>query len=82
MTDLTPMEKLVFGSNARLHPITKMPLESGYPAVCPTTFKRGSSTCRLSRVSKGLPPLRHARAAERGKRWRQVINRSNPWPTT
>jgi hypothetical protein len=29
MTDLTPMEKLVFGSNARLHPITKMPLEGG-----------------------------------------------------
>ena len=25
----TPMEKLVFGQNARLHPITKMPLEMG-----------------------------------------------------
>ena len=29
MSDLTPMEKLVFGQNARLHPITKLPLESG-----------------------------------------------------
>lgn len=29
MSDLTPMEKLVFGQNARLHPITTLPLESG-----------------------------------------------------
>ena len=31
MTDLTltPMEKLVFGQNARLHPLTRRPLEMG-----------------------------------------------------
>lgn len=33
MSELTPVQKLVFGADARIHPVTGMPLENGSGAL-------------------------------------------------